>query len=197
MILTSSDSYTCTQTISAAQAVSAPTVFDDEDRASLVNEENRSLISSASSTSSSYSAASMTSDFSSSTISSKDEDEEDLCSNFTDINLNKQASCTKEPLKNQILSSPPVNETNSKTTINSNDAQSSSTSSHGTISPVEANSYVRLYKIQEKIRSGGFGVVFKGVRRFDNLPIAIKIIRKDKITLWTHVSCFFLSYIDK
>ena len=42
-----------------------------------------------------------------------------------------------------------------------------------------------LYKIQEKIRSGGFGDVFKGVRKLDLTPIAIKIIRKDKINSWT------------
>jgi serine/threonine protein kinase len=42
-----------------------------------------------------------------------------------------------------------------------------------------------LYKIQEKIRSGGFGDVYKGVRKIDHSPIAIKIIRKDKINSWT------------
>lgn len=42
-----------------------------------------------------------------------------------------------------------------------------------------------LYKIQEKIRSGGFGDVYKGVRKIDHAPIAIKIIRKDKINSWT------------
>lgn len=181
MKLTSPDSYTCTQTISAAEK--APTaVFDDEDRTSLVGEENRSLISSASSTSSSYSAASMTSDFSSSTISEDD----DLCSNFTGMDLNKQASCESQNVPIKTIN-PPTNEANITTTIN-NGPQSSSISTHGTISSVEANSYIRLYKIQEKIRSGGFGVVFKGVRRFDNLPIAIKIIRKDKITLWTNTA---------
>ncbi len=50
------------------------------------------------------------------------------------------------------------------------------------INPIKLNS---VYKVQEKIRSGGFGDVFKGVRRVDNLPVAIKIIRKDKINQWS------------
>ena len=41
-----------------------------------------------------------------------------------------------------------------------------------------------LYKIQEKIRSGGFGDVYKGMRRSDNTPIAIKIVSKKKINSW-------------
>lgn len=186
MKLTSSNSYTCTQ----ATTTTAPSASYDEDNlACLVNEENRSLISSASSTSSSYSTASMTSDFSSSTIS-KDEDE-DLCSNFTGINLNKQAvpCANKEPqmpITTNQISKPVTNETTKTPIVISNDQETSSNNGHSTVSSVETNSYLRLYKIQEKIRSGGFGVVFKGVRRFDNLPIAIKIIRKDKINLWHH-----------
>lgn len=42
-----------------------------------------------------------------------------------------------------------------------------------------------LYRIQEKIRSGGFGDVYKGIRKTDNMPIAIKVIEKKKIVSWT------------
>jgi len=42
-----------------------------------------------------------------------------------------------------------------------------------------------LYEIHSKIRSGGFGVVFKGIRKHDNLEVAIKIIRKKSIQLWS------------
>lgn len=42
-----------------------------------------------------------------------------------------------------------------------------------------------LYRIQQKIRSGGFGDVYRGTRNIDDLPIAIKIIKKDKINSWT------------
>ena len=45
-----------------------------------------------------------------------------------------------------------------------------------------------LYKMQDKIRSGGFGDVYKGTRKYDQLPIAIKIISKKKISSWTMVS---------
>jgi hypothetical protein len=44
-----------------------------------------------------------------------------------------------------------------------------------------------LYKMQDKIRSGGFGDVYKGTRKYDQLPIAIKIISKKKISSWTMV----------
>lgn len=53
---------------------------------------------------------------------------------------------------------------------------------YSTITSLKCHS---LYKIQEKIRSGGFGDVFKGVRKIDLAPIAIKIIRKEKINSWT------------
>jgi hypothetical protein len=83
-----------------------------------------------------------------------------------------------------------VNE-NNKNEIDSQSATPPSSSStnptdnesiHSSINPIKLNS---LYKIQEKIRSGGFGDVFKGIRKFDNLPIAIKIIRKEKINQWS------------
>lgn len=45
-----------------------------------------------------------------------------------------------------------------------------------------------LYEINDKIRSGGFGVVFKGTRKSDNLKVAIKLIRKKSINLWSVVS---------
>jgi hypothetical protein len=48
-----------------------------------------------------------------------------------------------------------------------------------------------LYIFQDKIRSGGFGDVYKGTRRGDNTPIAIKVIRKDKITSWHQVVSHF------
>jgi hypothetical protein len=41
------------------------------------------------------------------------------------------------------------------------------------------------YKMHEKIRSGGFGDVYRGTRKSDDLPIAIKIIGKKKISSWT------------
>ena len=43
------------------------------------------------------------------------------------------------------------------------------------------------YKIMGKIRSGGFGEVFKGRRCCDNAAIAFKVIKKEKIKRWTTV----------
>jgi hypothetical protein len=101
-----------------------------------------------------------------------------------------------------------VNENNNKNEIDSHSAtpppSSSSSSSpitttttdnesiHSSINPIKLNS---LYKIQEKIRSGGFGDVFKGIRKFDNLPIAIKIIRKEKINQWSVNVISIISYL--
>ena len=96
-----------------------------------------------------------------------------------------------------------VNE-NNKNEIDSQSATPPSSSSstnptdnesiHSSINPIKLNS---LYKIQEKIRSGGFGDVFKGIRKFDNLPIAIKIIRKEKINQWSVNVISIILYVIK
>lgn len=64
---------------------------------------------------------------------------------------------------------------------NPNQAQTNNIT-YSTITTLKGHPY---YKIQDKIRSGGFGDVFKGTRKYDDLPIAIKIISKKKITSWT------------
>jgi hypothetical protein len=48
-------------------------------------------------------------------------------------------------------------------------------------------SYEQNYKIISKLRSGGFGDVYRGRRCFDNLAIALKVIQKVKIKKWTKV----------
>jgi hypothetical protein len=45
------------------------------------------------------------------------------------------------------------------------------------------------YLIGKQIGKGGFGTIFSGIRRKDSKPIAIKVIKKNKITQWhTNVS---------
>lgn len=125
--------------------------------------ENRSLTSSSSSTASSYSS-SASSEFCS---SSPDCDTpEDLCRKFNQIDLS-------EPNKSASQSTP----INIKRTCSRRQSERNA---------VELSNYTKV----EKIRSGGFGEVFAGVRRSDSQPIAIKKIRKDKISLWNDVSRF-------
>ena len=50
-----------------------------------------------------------------------------------------------------------------------------------------SRSYNSDYKINEKKGSGGFGVVYAAVRCKDNLPVALKIINKSKISKWCQV----------
>ena len=142
--------------------------------------ENRSLTSSSSSTSSSYSTTSLTSDFcstsptNSTTGSVSSIETDDLCSNLNSIQLTKnQSSPNNQAQKPQQQTTLPSTSTSQQT------------------QPESKLNYLKFYQIKEKIRSGGFGVVFKGVRRIDNLPIAVKIIRKDKICLWSDVSWIF------
>ena len=67
---------------------------------------------------------------------------------------------------------------------NTTHEQTPKTLPYSTISSIKGHP---LYKIQEKIRTGGFGDVYKGTRKLDNTPIAIKIINKEKITTWSKV----------
>ena len=67
---------------------------------------------------------------------------------------------------------------------NTTHEQTPKTLPYSTISSIKGHP---LYKIQEKIRTGGFGDVYKGTRKIDNTPIAIKIINKEKITTWSKV----------
>lgn len=129
------------------------------------NQENRSLTSSSSSTSSSYSSNSMSSEFCSTSLNSTDNT--DLCTHFNEIDLNNDTKNYVPKLR--VF----------KNTIENDKVSAKSNSPIPVLNP-DTSRYLK----QEKIRSGGFGDVFKGLRKSDNLPIAIKIIQKDKITLW-------------
>jgi serine/threonine protein kinase len=40
------------------------------------------------------------------------------------------------------------------------------------------------YALGNEIGKGGFGTIFGGIRRSDGMPVAIKVIKKSKITQW-------------
>ena len=141
--------------------------------------EMRSLTSSSSSTSSSCSSASSQSSLD--TSNHNHHNNADLTFRFNKLDLNsKSPESPSHLILNTSVNSNSVN----KTPLVG--ASSSNASTPSSISPIEFN---KIYKIQEKIRSGGFGDVYKGLRRIDNLPVAIKVIKKDRISLWNHVSC--------
>jgi tRNA A-37 threonylcarbamoyl transferase component Bud32 len=81
-------------------------------------------------------------------------------------------------------SSNPVKESDSDSPESSNN-QAKGEAKYSTIFSLKEHP---LYRIQEKIRSGGFGDVYKGVRKTDNMPIAIKVLEKKKIVSWTTTS---------
>ena len=43
------------------------------------------------------------------------------------------------------------------------------------------------YRVEKKIGSGGFGVVYAGTRLSDGLPVAIKHITRSRIKSWGQV----------
>ena len=48
------------------------------------------------------------------------------------------------------------------------------------------------YQQEHVLGKGGFGSVYAGTRRHDHLPVAIKYIRKQKITAWGNVIIFYI-----
>ena len=48
------------------------------------------------------------------------------------------------------------------------------------------------YKMGPLLGRGGFGTVYAGERTKDQLPVAIKVIKKAKITQWCKVNSFDL-----
>jgi len=151
-----------------------------------LNYQDRSSTSSSSSSSSSYSNNSMTSEFcltspnssGSSNTSNDINSTEKICADLNSLDLkNNSADKLSQEQKQQLK------EKNAP-----GDSFQTQTTPYTSLGANEASSYLKLYKIQEKIRSGGFGVVFKGQRRIDKLPIAVKFISKEKISLWFDVS---------
>jgi len=55
-------------------------------------------------------------------------------------------------------------------------------------SPRHKEAFERAYRLGQLIGQGGFGRVFAGERICDNMPVAIKQIKKEKISSWCTVS---------
>ncbi len=47
--------------------------------------------------------------------------------------------------------------------------------------------FEQAYKMGPLLGKGGFGKVYAGERVKDNLPVAVKVIKKSKITQWCKV----------
>ena len=47
-----------------------------------------------------------------------------------------------------------------------------------------------LYQKEELIGSGGFGQVFAGIKRADKKPVAIKIVKKKKVSFYSSLFRF-------
>ena len=140
--------------------------------------------------SSNSSSASNKSNYSSTSSSSSLSTNDCIIDCLNKFSLNKQTVNENKEIENitstsnqncDTIDNSIQNTNNNVITSNESQATSSQSTTYNSINPIKLNS---LYKIQEKIRSGGFGDVYKGVRRIDNLPIAIKIVRKERINQW-------------
>ena len=47
--------------------------------------------------------------------------------------------------------------------------------------------FLELYEAGDLLGTGGFGSVYAGVRKYDGLPIAIKLIKNSKVNQWGKV----------
>lgn len=53
------------------------------------------------------------------------------------------------------------------------------------------------YHLEEKIKHGGFGIVYSGVRINDKSPVAIKTIQKQRIVYWEDKLPLEISFLKK
>lgn len=55
---------------------------------------------------------------------------------------------------------------------------------------------LKKYKMGRKLGSGGFGVVYAGVRKHDKMPVAVKYVPKRRVPDWGRVSADAILWLN-
>jgi proto-oncogene serine/threonine-protein kinase Pim-3 len=114
-------------------------------------------------------------------------------------NSSSSSSCCSECSSNSIVNSNSEFTTKTTTTTTSNSTTKTTINDHlNETDYLKFSSYINRnlterqmrdqfysdYLLGSEIGKGGFGTIFSGIRQRDQLPVAIKVIKKSKVTQW-------------